>query len=616
MNRLIIICFLVSISLLFTSFAVETNRVCPPGYTTQYQTYCSTPDICDCDYYRGCSKCCLYSQTDSICNYAESYTFSVNESETLRCDAGYSLLYVDALSFHRSCAKYCVCNSKTNNCQYCCKVTQFSCHRAGPLSDTVPVPIIYSVASLPPLPTDYTASLKNPIIDQGACGASHAVSASSVFSERVSRHYGPTVSVSPQNFLCSGASSQNSTIQFYPGCSGGIAYNVLNSLREGPGWLSCTHSCRAGCLPYEGYYGGVVRVSSDRECRMGFTKERSAVRDIECLTACNCSSKEHCECCMRREGFCYADAFNYSNACSPPPSSAFHTSCTAACVPGCSDPSFSSGERYTARNVSTCLIYNGNWPAIPNANLESVVMSHLFTEGVMTVTILVNESFITFFQQHPDRIFNSSSPEGKFIGVQSFVLVGWGARVTETTGTPETKFWKLATNWGTKFGMNGFIMVERGINLLRIESEICMIGAAASLPDPQQRKLSGSTGLPFSPAVRDLPETNKWFSIQKDSPDFQAAMSKIYGSDIALVNDVTVVISQAQLASGLLLYANFSVGNYSFEGLVLRPAHNNSEYTVINIVPPVERLPSSSSVLIVDFVNIATLLVSLFLCVS
>ena len=604
--------FLVPVSLLFfTSLAVETNRVCPLGYTTQYQPYCSTPDICDCDYYRGCNKCCFYSKTDNLCNYTDSNVFSINGTVDLLCGPGYSLLYVDSLSFYRSCAEYCLCDSHTNNCQYCCRVTQSSCQRIDPFSSaTAEVPVIYSVPSLPPFLTNYTANLRNPIIDQGACGASHAISAASVFSERVSKHYGTAVYISPQNFLCSGDSMHNSTIQFYPGCSGGIAYNVLNSLRESPGWLSCAQSCRGGCLPYGGYYGGVVPVSSTRECRVGFTKERSAVREMECLTACRCKPNEDCFCCKRQKEFCYADAFNYTTACSPPPNSPFHTSCTETCVQGCSDPSFSSGERYTSRNLSSCLIYNGNWPAMPNAHLDSVIMCHLLTDGVMTVTLLVNESFITFFQDHPDRIFNRSSPEGQFIGVQTFVLVGWG----ESPGSPGIKFWRLATTWGTKFGVNGFIMVERGVNLLKIESEVCMIGDAASLPDPQQLKVSGPRGVPFSPSVRDLPETNRWFSIHKDNPDFQAAMSKLYGKNIALVRNVTVAIAQAQLASGLLIYANFSVGNYSFEGLVLRPAYNNSEYTVINMVPPVERLPSSSSVLIFNFEIIAAMLV-LLLCV-
>ena len=609
----IIPCFLFSVSLFsFSSLAVETTRVCPGGYTTQYQAYCSTPEICDCDYYRGCSKCCFYSQADKFCNYTVSNIFS-NGSVDLHCDPGYSLLYVDSLSFHRSCAEYCVCDPQTSNCQYCCGVTQLSCHRADPsTSSAVDVPVIYSVPSLPPFHTNYTANLQNPMLDQGACGASHAISAISVFSERVSELYGTTVFVSPQNFLCSGDSTHNSTIQFYPGCSGGIAYNVLNSLRESPGYLSCTQSCRAGCLPYEGYYGGVVAVSSARECRVGFTNEISAIGGMECINACKCKTKENCNCCMRKNKLCYSDSFNYTNACSPPPSSPVHTSCTGNCFQGCSDASFSSGERYTARNVSTCLIYNGNWPAVPNKDLDSVVKCHLQTEGVMTVTLLVNESFFTFFQEHPDRIFNSSSPKGQFIGVQTFVLVGWG----ESPGNLGIKFWKLATNWGTKFGVNGFIMVERGINLLKIESEICMIGADASLPGPLQGKVSGSPGVPFSPAVRDLPETNRWFPIHKNNPDFQAAMSALYGKNITHANDVTVVIAQAQLASGLLIYANFSVGNYSFEGLVLRPAYNNSVYTVINMVPPVEHLPSSSSVPIVSIQVIVTVLVLLFLSVN
>ncbi|KAI6659945.1 Papain-like cysteine peptidase [Oopsacas minuta] len=599
----------ISISLLILT--IQTERVCPPNFSTEYQSLCSIPSVCDCDYYRGCRECCSYIPISNLCNYTSSNYFSIDSSSTvLSCDTGYSLLYVDSLSFFRKCSEYCECDANTNNCEYCCKVTELSCYRRESVvvNTTISFTDIKSIASLATLPTNYTATLRNPIIDQGACGSSHAISAASVFSERLSRFYGTMVSVSPQNFLCQGTSIFNSTINLYPGCSGGIAYDVLSSLSEYPGHLTCTGGCRTGCLPYDGYYGGVIDVSSASQCRVGFTKDESVVTEIRCLTACNCSTQANCDCCKREDNFCLADVFNYSTACDAlPPDTPYRTSCTDTCTAGCSNPAFSSQERYRARNVTTCLIYNGNWPAMPNADLESVVMCNLFTEGVMTVTMLVNDTFLTFFQDNPDRIFNSSSPQGLSIGVQTFVLIGWGVG----SGSPGIKFWRLATNWGTKFGLDGVILVERGINLLNIESEICMIGAAADLPNPQQQVSGESPGIPFLSSQRDLPETNQWFSLQTDDTDLQAAMSKLYGSNITVANDVTVLISQGQLASGLLIYANFSVGNFSYEGLVLRPAYDSSEYVIINNVPPIDRLLSSSPLILGNALLLAILLVFL-----
>ena len=435
------------------------------------------------------------------------------------------------------------------------------------------------------------------------------LSAASVFSERLSRFYGTRISVSPQNFMCEGTPEFNSTIQMYPGCSGGVAYDVLDSLRDYPGQLTCTGTCRTGCLPYEAYYGGVVRVNAESQCRVGFTMESSVVAEIECLTACNCSSSQDCDCCRRDESFCFADPFDYATACDTPPAdSPYRTSCTDTCTSSsCSDTSFSSQERYRAINRTTCLIYNGNWPAAPNADLENVVMCNIFTEGVMTVTMEVNDTFVSFFENNPDRIFNGSGSSGQVIGVQSFVLVGWGVG----SGDSGIKFWRLATNWGTNYGLNGYIMVERGINLLNIESEICMIGAEADLPDPQQQVSVESPGIPFFSMLRDLPETNQWFPLQTDNPDLLAAMSELYGSDIPVSDDVTVVFSHGQLASGLLIYTNFSVGNFSYEGLVLRPAYNSSSYNVINAVPPVELLLSSSALALGNLVLLATLLLLL-----
>ena len=528
----------------------------------------------------------------------------------LACDAGYSLLYGDSLSFDRSCASYCECDASTNQCEYCCRVTETSCFRreATTFGGTVTFSNVNSVEALPQLSTNFTAVHFNPMIEQGACGASHVLSAASVFSERLSRFYGTRVSVSPQNFMCEGTSQFNSTIQIYPGCSGGVAYDVLNSLRSYPGQLTCTGSCRTGCLPYDAYYGGVVRVNAVSQCRVGFTREESFVSEIECLTACNCSSLQGCDCCRGDERGCFADPFNYTTACdTPTQDSPYRTTCTDKCTSGCSDPAFSSQERYRAINKTTCLIYNGNWPAAPNAELESVVMCNIFTEGVMTVTMEVNDTFISFFQDNPDRIFNSSSSSGEVIGVQSFVLVGWGVG----EGDMGIKFWRLATNWGTNYGLNGYIMVERGINLLNIESEICMIGAEAELPDPQQQAVVESPGIPFVSMTRDLPETNQWFPLQTNNPDLQAAMSELYGGNIAVANDVTVVFSHGQLASGLLIYTNFSVGNFSYEGLVLRPAYNRSTYNVINAVPTVEQLLSSSTLALGNLVLLATLLLLL-----
>ena len=83
MLRVQTVFLLVSISSIFLGSTAQTERLCPPNFSTQYEALCSLPSICDCDYFRGCSQCCLYNSTTNQCNYTSSNHFSVN-------DGGYS----------------------------------------------------------------------------------------------------------------------------------------------------------------------------------------------------------------------------------------------------------------------------------------------------------------------------------------------------------------------------------------------------------------------------------------------------------------------------------------------------------------------------------------------
>ena len=168
--------------------------------------------------------------------------FSVNDGGTvLACDAGYSLLYGDSLTLSTEAAHNTVSVTPLpTNASTAVESQRLLVTGGRRTRPKVPSPSrILTQSRLSPrfLPT-FPQFISTQWLNRVRVELVTCCQAASVFSERLSRFYGTRISVSPQNFMCEGTPEFNSTIQMYPGCSGGVAYDVLDSLRDYPGQLT------------------------------------------------------------------------------------------------------------------------------------------------------------------------------------------------------------------------------------------------------------------------------------------------------------------------------------------------------------------------------------------
>ena len=51
----------------------------------------------------------------------------------------------------------------------------------------------------------------------------------------------------------------------------------------------------------------------------------------------------------------------------------------------------------------------------------------------------------------------------------AIVIVGYGT-TTATSTVPATPYWIVRNSWGTGWGLSGYFMIKRGVNMCNIES--------------------------------------------------------------------------------------------------------------------------------------------------
>merc|ERR1712048_1485023 len=135
---------------------------------------------------------------------------------------------------------------------------------------------------------------------------------------------------------------------------------------------------------------------------------------------------------------------------------------------------------YTARDGTckssyTTAVPRGGVTGYKDVSSESALLNAVSTVGPISVAIEADQSS---FQYYSSGVLTGSCGTSLDHGV---LAVGFG-----TSGG--TDYWKVKNSWGASWGMNGYVLIERGVNKCGI----------ADGP-PSYPKVSGSPGPPPAP---------------------------------------------------------------------------------------------------------------------
>lgn len=94
-----------------------------------------------------------------------------------------------------------------------------------------------------------------------------------------------------------------------------------------------------------------------------------------------------------------------------------------------------------------------NWTQIPFHD-EECIKYHVFTRGPVSVAMDASQ-----WQDYSSGIFPASECETDFLD-HAILVVGWGSAVVHGRTVP---YWLVKNSWGTDWGEDGYIRVERGV---------------------------------------------------------------------------------------------------------------------------------------------------------
>lgn len=108
-------------------------------------------------------------------------------------------------------------------------------------------------------------------------------------------------------------------------------------------------------------------------------------------------------------------------------------------------------------------LYFYGLPGVPeDGGSEFYIRDNIWKWGPVCTAMKVYPDFYTF--DASDGNVYKWNGEGEMIGGHAIALVGWGST------TNGLAYWIVRNSWGTKWGMNGFFHMARGINECEIEA--------------------------------------------------------------------------------------------------------------------------------------------------
>jgi len=130
-----------------------------------------------------------------------------------------------------------------------------------------------------------------------------------------------------------------------------------------------------------------------------------------------------------------------------------HPGCSELPTPKCNQTCV-NGEVFTGSKHFAASAYS-----VSN-NIEHIA-TEIMTHGPVEVSFEVYEDFATY----TSGVYVHKT--GKSLGGHAVKAIGWG--VDKASGL---KYWLVANSWNQSWGMNGFFMIERGVNECGIEADV------------------------------------------------------------------------------------------------------------------------------------------------
>jgi len=176
----------------------------------------------------------------------------------------------------------------------------------------------------------------------------------------------------------------------------------------------------------------------------------------------------------------------------------------------------------------------------------------LMKNGPLSVSFVVYQSFLTFFKENPKGIYTKSQNPGKQLGGHAVRLVGWGEENSQ-------KFWIVANSWGPEWGHDGYFRIERGVDLLAIESRRVTAGIPRKIGDkvtiipPPVTSLVIDGGKIKIPIDEEIIEIAKFSLAEMQQKKVPNAPSAFFGVEEAY----------SQVTNGVTYHLKLTVGNTS-----------------------------------------------------
>jgi len=115
----------------------------------------------------------------------------------------------------------------------------------------------------------------------------------------------------------------------------------------------------------------------------------------------------------------------------------------------------------TCVTFSSGLIKPVSWGRV--ASSETSIMSALKTYGVLSIAMDVENSFFNY----GSGVYSATDCVSTYAYLNhAMAMVGYG---TDATGT---KYWIIRNSWGTSFGIKGYILVKKGVNMCGVETDV------------------------------------------------------------------------------------------------------------------------------------------------
>jgi len=94
---------------------------------------------------------------------------------------------------------------------------------------------------------------------------------------------------------------------------------------------------------------------------------------------------------------------------------------------------------------------------------EFLIRDNIFKWGPVATGMKVYPDFYTFDAKNDIYIWNGQGPQ---VGGHAIELLGWGRK-------ENIDYWIAKNSWGSKWGMDGYFLIQRGVNMCEIEDN-CM----------------------------------------------------------------------------------------------------------------------------------------------